>query len=67
MSVLTGPPESTGGCQSALLEKLGVSLLSQYHHTVVHIADHPGMNNKPAEAAVLRRQSHPIVTNQSRR
>jgi hypothetical protein len=31
MSLLTGPPDSTGGYQSALVDKLGVSL-SQYHH-----------------------------------
>jgi hypothetical protein len=31
MSLLTGPPDSTGGCQSALAVKLGVSP-SQYHH-----------------------------------
>jgi hypothetical protein len=55
MSLLTGPPDSTGGCQSALVDKLGVTL-SQYH-----IAYHPGMNNMPVETAVLRRQSHPII------
>jgi hypothetical protein len=37
MSLLTGPPDSTGGCQSTLVDKLGVSP-SQYHHTMVHIA-----------------------------
>jgi hypothetical protein len=37
MSLLTGPPDSTGGCQSALVDELGVSP-SRYHHTVVHIA-----------------------------
>jgi hypothetical protein len=26
---------------------------------------HPGMNNRPVEAAVLRHQSHPIITNLS--
>jgi len=37
MSLLTGPPDSTGGCQSALVDKLGVSP-SRYHHIVIHIA-----------------------------
>jgi hypothetical protein len=37
MSLLTGPPDSTGGCQSALVDKLGVSP-SRYHHTMLHIA-----------------------------
>jgi len=37
MSLLTGPPDSTGGCQSALVDELGVSP-SRYHHTMVHIA-----------------------------
>jgi hypothetical protein len=39
MSQLTGPPESrpTGGCQSALVDELGVSS-SRYDHTIVHIA-----------------------------
>jgi hypothetical protein len=36
MSLLTGPPDSTGGCQSVLVDMLGVSP-SRYHHTVVHI------------------------------
>jgi hypothetical protein len=36
ISLLTGPPDSTGGCQSALVDKLGVSP-SGYHHTMVHI------------------------------
>jgi hypothetical protein len=31
MSLLTGPPNSTGVCQRALVDKLGVSS-SQYHH-----------------------------------
>jgi hypothetical protein len=30
---------------------------------MVHIANHPGMNNRPEQAAILRRQSHPIITN----
>jgi hypothetical protein len=60
MSLLTGPPESTGDCQSALVDKLGVSL-NRYHHTMVHIANHPGMKNGPVEAAVLRRQFHSII------
>jgi hypothetical protein len=62
VSLLTGPPDSTGGCQSSLVDELGVSS-SRYHHTMVHIANNPGMSNRPVEAAVLRRQSHPIVTN----
>jgi hypothetical protein len=37
ISLLTGPPDSTGGCQSALVDELGVSP-SRYHHTMVHIA-----------------------------
>jgi hypothetical protein len=41
MSLLTGPPDSTGSSQSALVDKLGVSP-SLYHHTMVHIANHPG-------------------------
>jgi hypothetical protein len=32
MSLLTGPPDSTGGCQSTLLDKLGASP-SQYHYS----------------------------------
>jgi hypothetical protein len=36
MSLLTGPSDSTGGCQRALVHKLGVSP-SRYHHTMVHI------------------------------
>jgi hypothetical protein len=27
---------------------------------MVHISNHPGMNDRPVEAAVLRRQSHHI-------
>jgi hypothetical protein len=65
MSLLTGPSDSTSGCQSALVDKLGVNL-SQYHPTMVHTANHPGMNNRPVEAAVLRSQSHPIIANQQR-
>jgi hypothetical protein len=62
MSLMTRPPASIGGCQSTLLEKLVVSL-SQYHHTMVHIANHLGMNSRPVEAAVLRREFHPIIAN----
>jgi hypothetical protein len=62
MYLLAGQPDSTGGCQSALVEKLGVSP-SRYRHTMVHIANRPEMNNRPVEAAVLRRQSHPIIAN----
>jgi hypothetical protein len=36
-SLPTGPPDSTGGCQSALVDKLRFSP-SRYHHTMVHIA-----------------------------
>jgi hypothetical protein len=46
----------------ALVEKLGVSPI-QYHRTMIHIANHPGMNNIPVEATVLRRQSHPVLAN----
>jgi hypothetical protein len=62
MSLQTGQPDSTDGCQSALVDKLGVSF-SQYYHTMVHIANHQGTNNTPVKAAVMRRQSHPITTN----
>jgi hypothetical protein len=34
---LTGPPDSTSGCQSALVDELGFSP-SRYHHTMIHIA-----------------------------
>jgi hypothetical protein len=61
MYLLAGQPDGTGGSQSALVEKLGVSP-SRYHHTMVHIGNHPGINNRPVEA-VLRRQSHPIIAN----
>jgi hypothetical protein len=39
ISLLTGPPDRTGGggCQSALVNKLGV-IPRRYHHTMVHIA-----------------------------
>jgi hypothetical protein len=60
MSLLTGLPENTGGCQSALVDKLGVSL-SHYHHAMFHIANHSEMTNRPVETAVLRRQSRPII------
>jgi hypothetical protein len=36
MSLLSGPPDSTGGCQSALVDKLRVSP-SRDHHTMVPI------------------------------
>jgi hypothetical protein len=36
MPLLTGPPDSTGGCQSALVNELGV-IPSRYHHNTVHI------------------------------
>jgi hypothetical protein len=62
MALLTGPPDSTGGCHSVLVDELGV-IPSQYHYTMVHITNHPGMNERPVEAAVLRRQSHPIIAN----
>jgi hypothetical protein len=54
MYFLTGRPDSTGGCQCALVDEMGVTV-SQYHHTMVHIANHPGMNSGPVEAAILRR------------
>jgi hypothetical protein len=65
MSLLTGLPDSTFGCKSALVDKLGVSL-SQYHHIVFHIADLLRMNNGPVEAEFLRCQSHPIIANPRR-
>jgi hypothetical protein len=37
ISLLTGRPDSTGGCQRTLVDELGVGP-SQYHHTMVHIA-----------------------------
>jgi hypothetical protein len=54
--------QSTGGCQGSLVDKLGVSS-SRYHHTMVHIAHHPGMNTRPVEATVLRLKSHTTITN----
>jgi hypothetical protein len=62
MSLQTGQPDSTVGCQSALVDKLGVSF-SQIIIPMVHIANHQGMNNTPVKAAVMRRQSHPITIN----
>jgi hypothetical protein len=77
MSLLTGPLDNTGGCQRCLLtgnqpileaaercllDKLGV-IPSHYHHTMVHIANRPGMEKRPVEAAVLRRHSRPIIAN----
>jgi hypothetical protein len=61
MSLLTGPPDSTGGCQSTLVDNVGVSP-SQYHpSSMVHITSHLGMNKRPTEAAVPRCQSRPII------
>jgi hypothetical protein len=60
MSLQTGPPDSTGGCQSALVDKLGVS---PGPSSMVHIINHPGMNIRPVEAVGLRRQSCPIIAN----
>jgi hypothetical protein len=50
MSLLTGPPDSSEGCQSALVDKFGVSPISS---SMVHITNHPGMNRRPIKAAVL--------------
>jgi hypothetical protein len=36
MSLLAGPPDSTGGCQGALVDKLGVSP-SRYHHVCMYV------------------------------
>jgi hypothetical protein len=36
-SMPTGPPDSTGGVQSTLVDELGVSP-SRYHDTMIHIA-----------------------------
>jgi hypothetical protein len=55
-SLRTGPLGSTGGCQSALVDKMGVSPMS-------YIENHPGMNKRPVDAAVLRRQSRSIIYN----
>jgi hypothetical protein len=52
MSLLTEQPDSTGGCQSALVDKSGFSASRSYHGP--H-HNHSGMNNRPVEAAVLRR------------
>jgi hypothetical protein len=41
MSLLTGQPDSTGGCQSALVDNLGVSP-NRYYHTIVHIINTRG-------------------------
>jgi hypothetical protein len=60
MSLLTGLPDSTEGCQITLVDKLGVSP-SQYHHPWSTSQNHPGMNKRPIQAAVLRCQSHPII------
>jgi hypothetical protein len=37
MSLLTGPPDSTVWCRSALVDKLGI-IPSRYRHIMVHIA-----------------------------
>jgi hypothetical protein len=59
MSLLTGPilgmPERSGRRVRSWPQSI-----SSYHGP--H-RNHPGMNNRPVEAAVLRRQSHPIITN----
>jgi hypothetical protein len=53
MSLLTGPLDSTGGCQSALVDKFGVSH-SRYHHTMVHIAITRGWTiGRSSETSVL--------------
>jgi hypothetical protein len=62
MSRMAVPLDSTGYCQSALVDESGVSL-SRYHHSMVHIADYPGIKNRTVEAAVLRRQSRLIMAN----
>jgi hypothetical protein len=56
ISLRTGPLGRTGGCQSAIVDKLGVS-------PMFYIANHPGMNKRPVDAAVLRRQSRSIIYN----
>jgi hypothetical protein len=45
MSLLTGPPDSTGGCQSALVDELGF-IPSQYHHTMGPHYKSPGDERK---------------------
>jgi hypothetical protein len=61
MALLTGQPDGTGGCQSALVDKLGVSP-SQYHHPW-STSQSPGSEKRPIEAAVLRRHSRPVIAN----
>jgi hypothetical protein len=53
MSLLTGLPDSTGGYQSALVDKLRVRP-SRHRHTMVHIAEQIGLSR-------LKRQSQPII------
>jgi hypothetical protein len=75
--LLTGPLDNTGGCQRCLptgnqpvlgaaerclVDKLRV-IPSHCHHTMVHIANRPGMEKRPVEASVLRRHSRPIIEN----
>jgi hypothetical protein len=37
ISLLTGSPDSTGGCQSTLANELGVSA-TRYHYTIIYFA-----------------------------
>jgi hypothetical protein len=42
------------------LERTLIRFISSYH---AQHRKHSGMNNMPVETAVLRRQSHPIISN----
>jgi hypothetical protein len=63
MSLLTEPPDSTGGCQRALVDKLGVTPVNIIIHGPHRKS--PGDEKRPLEAAVLRRQSRTVIANQS--
>jgi hypothetical protein len=56
--------QSTGGCQSALVDKLGVSP-SQYHHTMVHITITRGWTISPSRPQFWDTSLTPIITNLS--
>jgi molybdopterin converting factor small subunit len=52
------------GTQQFLIYVDNVDVQNENRSTIKrNIANHPGMNNRPVEAAVLRRQSHPIIAN----
>jgi hypothetical protein len=60
MSLLTEPPDSTGGCQRALVGITPVNIIIHVPHR-----KSPGDEKRPLEAAVLRRQSRAVIANQS--